>query len=663
MLILGLNRGDHDASACLVRDGELVHFINAERLTRKRHEAERVWEAAQYCLEGAGVTPAAVDLVVQNSYIKDLERFDALAASRGTLPAESRFVRQFREVRTIRHHLAHAYSGIGLAPYDECAVLVVDGIGQQLSGNRAEAESYFHFRNGKLKPVHVRYGTLQPDGLGFHSFDSLGAVYSMVSSYLFGHWDYCGKVMGLAPYGESSAGTTPIIEMSAPHFGFDLGFLRQLDKQGAVGTETWRVDLEQSRRFAFTVQSELERALVQAAQWLQERTGSKNLVIAGGVALNCVANRIILEETAFERVFVPPPAGDDGISIGCAFYGWLKVARGRKLFALSHPYYGRSYGPDRLQQAVDREVFVAGSKPRSVERKAALAIAKGQVLGWFQGASAMGPRALGDRSILADPRDPEMRDHLNLQVKYREPFRPYGASVLEERAGEFFETSAPCPYMTFAVKVRPDKRGAIPSVVHVDGTCRIQTVRREDNPRFHHLLEEFYEQTGIPLVINTSLNGSNEPIIETPEEAIRLFLHINLDALILGDHWLDRRYSSKSAKRLEELLDCRLVIERAFELVERRYPGGDRLFEVRSLLLAEKLTTTVSAMSARLLRRLEDNTTLRAGLAQAGIKTVRAKDVLKEIAKLHEAGWVRFLRADSREARSSGARRSSRSSR
>lgn len=644
MLILGVNRGNHDVSACLFKDGVLAQFINAERITRRRHESGRVWEAVRYCLDGVGAGIDDVDLVVQNSHIKDLDRFDLHVASQGVFSPDSEFIRQFRSVRTIQHHIAHAYSGVALCSFDECAVLVADGIGQHLDGNHAEAESYFHYFDGSLVPIHARQGTLQADGLGFHSFDSLGGIYSMVSSYLFGHWNYCGKVMGLAPYGHDDAGCARLIRMKGPEVSVDLNFRSALKERGARPADNWRTDLAASQDLAFSVQKDLEDAMVEAARWLHQKTGSRNLVIAGGVALNCVANQKILEQTAFERVFVPPPAGDDGIAIGCAFHGWHELSGGEKRFALSHPYYGRHYDDARIAKAVDREPFVAGHKPRSLETKAARSIANGNVIGWFQGASAMGPRALGDRSILADPRDPQMRDHLNFRVKHREPFRPYGASVLEEKASEFFEATAACPYMTFAVRVRPEQAHRIPAVVHVDGSCRIQTVNRQENPRFHRLLEEFDALTGIPLLINTSLNGPGEPIVETPEDAIGLFLNLRLDALVLGDQWIDRVLSSK-ARSLGDLMKYRLAVERELEIVDRRSPGGGWEVAIKPSYPPELGAVGVSTDTARMLRGVEDFAVIREGLKQIGIpaSSPRATAVLKDLARLHEVGTIRLI--------------------
>lgn len=649
MLILGVNRGNHDASACLVQDGTLLHFINAERVTRKRHEGIRVWEAVKYCLDAAGVSPDHVDLVVQNAHNMDLDRFDALIATQGVSSPASEFIRRFRCVRTISHHLAHAYSGIALAPFGSCALMVVDGIGQHLDGNRAEAETYYHYTGGALRTLHARYGTLSPDGLGFHSFDSLGGVYSMVSSYLFGHWNYCGKVMGLAPYGGRAPGHSPIISGEAPDFSIDLGFRSRFSKLGSKAAENWKVDVEESQNLASVVQEEVERALVAAAHWLYEQTQSKNLIIAGGVALNCVANQAILDKTPFERIFVPPPAGDEGIAIGCAFYGWLEIAGKERRFALSHPYYGQRYKSGHIEELLDREAFVVGRKPALLEAEAARAIGEGSVVGWFQGASAMGPRALGDRSILADARDAKMRDRLNFEVKHREPFRPYGASVLEERAEEFFENQASCPYMTFAVRARPEQRHKIPAVVHVDGTCRIQSVRREDHPRFHRLLSEFHKLTGVPLLINTSLNGSSEPIVETPEEAVRLFLNMKLDALVLEDYWLENRLATDWKKQEGILLQCLLIKDRAVDVVVHVSAQGERTFAVKSLSPLEKGFVPVSEDVARVLQYQESGVDLAEVIASAGIRvpSARAAVVAKELLELHKLGTVNLQRRQS----------------
>jgi hypothetical protein len=256
----------------------------------------------------------------------------------------------------------------------------------------------------------------------------------------------------------------------------------------------------------------------------------------------------------------------------------------------------------------------------------------------------MGPRALGDRSILADARNPAMRDHLNHNVKYREPFRPYGASVLEEKAHEFFKTHAPCPYMTFAVEVQPGQEKKIQAAVHVDGTCRIQTVRREDHPRFHRLLSAFYEQTGIPLVINTSLNGSGEPIVETPEEAVRLFLNMRLDALVLEDYWVERCFPAGSPEQQEALLSCRFTMERTLDLVTRLSSGGTQKVFVRPSSLTEKDLLAVSGDFARLLLRGGNGATIGEELEAAGIgiPSERAAEVLNDLMKLHNLGALRL---------------------
>jgi carbamoyltransferase len=645
MIVLGLNRGDHDASAAIVRDGRLAAFINVERLTRKKHDGQCVWEAARYCQEAAGLTDDDIDLVVQNAYAVDLDESDALGPSRGVLPADTEFVRQFERVVTIPHHLAHAYCGVGLAPFDRCAVLVADGIGQYLPGGQAEAESYYAFRDGRLELIHRRVGSLKPDGQHFHSFDSVGGIYSMASSYIFGHWNLCGKVMGLAPYGRRRDRPSRIITAVDGHrLDFDLGFRRRL-RNPHPKERDWERDREEFEDLAFHVQEETETALIRLTRWLQRETALDDLVFSGGLALNCVANQKILEQSGFERVFVPPPAGDDGIAIGCAFYGWFVHGRGGKTFSLTHPYYGRAYGDCEILDALAGEPLVTHRRLADVELEAAALLEQGKIVGWFQGASAMGPRALGDRSILADPRDAEIKRKVNDKVKHREAFRPFGASIPAERAREYFHCSDDKPYMTFAVRVRDEKRGEIPAVVHVDQTCRFQSVRQAEHPRFHRLLTLFGERTGVPVVLNTSFNTKGEPVVESPQDALRCLLRSDMDVLILGDHRVERRARWVGPGLEPELLSCRLVTGRQCTVMEQRYPGGLVEHSITAPLSERRIDLNRKALA--LLSFLDRPLTLGEALRRCEITGESPEDrvCMDTLWALVTEGWVRLSAA------------------
>ena len=278
--------------------------------------------------------------------------------------------------------------------------------------------------------------------------------------------------------------------------------------------------------------------LLQRARWLRETTGARNLCIAGGVGLNCVANGRIVREAGFDNVSIQPASGDDGIAIGCAYYGHLQIKKEPRSFVMRHAYLGRSYGEADLEEALKKglaRLETAARRSDDVCREAAQLLAEGHVLGWFQGRSEFGPRALGNRSLLADPRNAQMKDTLNTRVKHRQAFRPFAPIVLAERASEIFEGEEESPFMLIAKRVRPAWQDRIPAIVHVDGTARVQTVRAETNERLYRLLKEFEALTGVPVLINTSFNVKGEPIVETPRDAIECFLSTGIDHLALHD--------------------------------------------------------------------------------------------------------------------------------
>jgi carbamoyltransferase len=291
--------------------------------------------------------------------------------------------------------------------------------------------------------------------------------------------------------------------------------------------------------WAHCVQRVTEEIVVNAAQGLHDRTGHTRLAVAGGVALNCVANARILEKTPFKEFYAMPNAGDCGLAVGSALYGYHEVLGISRREAPATDYLGRVYADDEIRVALDAS-GVAYEKCDDVERVAAALIAKGAIIGWFQGGSEHGPRALGHRSILADPRTPASKARLDAEIKRREWFRPYAPSVLADRADEYFETMGPSPYMLQAVQARPLARERAPGIVHVDNSARMQTVTMEQEPRYYRLISRFAELTGVPIVLNTSFNGYGEPVVERPEDALAAFRAMGLDALVLGDYLVRR---------------------------------------------------------------------------------------------------------------------------
>ncbi|MBX9847001.1 MAG: carbamoyltransferase [Xanthobacteraceae bacterium] len=571
--ILGINAYDHDVSACLLRDGEIAFAIAKERITRVKHASGFYQEVIDYCLDAEGIRLDDVDLVVRNCYVlpvDDLERrltymempFYLSEPEREQARHNPLFCAQSNKVVNISHHLAHAYSGFAACPFDEGVVMVVDGVG----GYRAdvmeevppgsntgplarESESYYSFSGSSLEPIKKVWleptrGFLSDE---FFNMPGLGAVYSRVSTYVFGDWNKCGELMGLAPYGRPHA-VKPFLEL-------DNGELKVVPWP-AEYDQPWLTETPAERKWeaspsmkhwedlAWQIQDDTERVLLARARWLRETTGAKNLCIAGGVGLNCVANGVLAREAGFENVWIQPAAGDDGIAIGCAYFGHLAVRKQPRAHVIKHAFFGKPYRDEEIKDAAGKRMvrLVSNAVPSAdVCKETAKILADGSIIGWFQGGSEFGPRALGNRSILADPRTAEMKDILNSRVKHRQPFRPFAPIVLKERADEIFLGPGDSPYMLMAKHVAPEWKDRIPAIVHVDGTARVQTVDEEANPRLYRLLKEFDALTGVPVLVNTSFNIKGEPIVETPEDAINCFLGTGIDYLILHDTVMSKK--------------------------------------------------------------------------------------------------------------------------
>ncbi len=563
--VLGLNTYDHDVSACLLRDGEIAYAIAKERVTREKHASGFYKEVIDYCLDAEGITLDDIDLVVRNCYILPVpEMEDRLLYQDlpGFLPEYERadakshpyFLSRSDKVVSISHHLAHAYSAFAVSPFEEGAIMIVDGVGSYRSDvNESfpatdtatplarESESYYKFSGSKLECLKKVW--MEPDrgflSDEFYNMPGLGALYSRASTYIFGDWNKCGELMGLAPYGRPG-NVKPLMQikdntLTVPRWTSELSkpYIADSDQK-------WETSplMKHWEDLAWRVQDDTEKVLLARAEWLRETTGAKNLCIAGGVALNCVANGRVARESGFENVRIQPAAGDDGIAIGCAYYGWLEILKQPRSFVMDHSYVGRRYSDQEVSEATAKflvSVQTTQTKSDNIARDTAKLLADQKVIGWFQDRSEFGPRALGNRSLLADPRKPEMKDILNSRVKHRQPFRPFAPIVLYERAKEIFEGEEDSPFMLIAKNVRPEWRDKIPAIVHVDGTARVQTVREETNPTLYRLLKEFDALTGVPVLINTSFNVKGEPIIETPRDAVICFLTTGIDHLVMHD--------------------------------------------------------------------------------------------------------------------------------
>jgi len=563
--ILGMNAYDHDVSVCLLRDGAIAFAIMKERVNRRKHASGFYREAVDYVLNAEGITLDDVSLAVRNCYILPVEEMERRLISfdvpnfideddRPLTEKDPLFLNRSGKAVTISHHLAHAYSAFAACPFEEGAVMIVDGVGSYradamdndpasngVSPLARESESYYTFKGAELKTLKKVWlapsrGFLSDE---FYNMAGLGALYSRASTYVFGDWNKCGELMGLAPYGRPNA-VKPFMHMEngelvVPDWGIDMNQPWLMDSG-----EKWESSpsMKHWEDVAWRVQDDTEKVLLARARWLRETTGAKNLVMAGGVALNCVANGKLAREAGFENVWIQPAAGDDGIAIGCALYGHLAIQKKPREFRIAHAYFGRPYGDDEVQKAVGPALIRAATKQAKsgdICRDTAKVLAEGNVVGWFQGGSEFGPRALGHRSIIADPRKAEMKDILNSRVKHRQPFRPFAPIVLAERAHEIFEGGHDSPYMLMAKNVRPAWRDRIPAIVHVDGTARVQTVTEQSSPRLHRLLKEFDKLTGVPVLVNTSFNVKGEPIVETPRDAMECFLTTGIHYLAIHD--------------------------------------------------------------------------------------------------------------------------------
>jgi carbamoyltransferase len=557
MNILGINCFAHDTAAALVRDGRVTAFVEQERFNRQKHTKAFPDNAVEFCLRHAGIEIGEVDVVA-------FAHRAGLDYARGAADALSRFPRFAKRlaaqtyvdgmlwkkqhdflrrwgyrgrVVNVGHHQAHAAAAFFPSGFDEAAVLTLDRGGDFLSTTLGM---------GSGPTLEVLAEVKNPD--------SLGEVYTAVTLWLGFHPNADeGKVMGLAPYGTDRF--APLFRRfirpsSGGSFSVDLSWFRyQLE-----GRVPWSRQFEERfgpprvpespledhhRDVAFGVQAVTEETAVHLARALHSMTGARNLAMSGGVALNSVLNARILAETPFERIFIQPAAGDAGNALGAALHVWHVLTGEPRAWTMDHAFLGPEYDPAALKDELSARKLPFREVPDPAAAAAEL-LAASKIVGWFQGPAEVGPRALGGRSILADPRLAEMKTIVNQQVKHREDFRPFAPSVLADRGPEFLEGFHPNPFMLLVLPVRKEKRSVIPAVTHVDGTARFQSVDRRSNPLFHRLISEFERRTGVPVVLNTSFNLRGEPIVHRPEEALHDYLMTGMDALVMGPYVLEK---------------------------------------------------------------------------------------------------------------------------
>jgi carbamoyltransferase len=564
MRILGVGGLNHDPSVALIDGSKIALAIESEKVTRHKHEVSVCpEEAIRLVLRQTGIDLSEVDVMTTNwdarplanwLYLKQVLRFvrsncypwyllPMFAGIAGSHHKAS-FLRlqedRLPPIVPIQHHLAHLGSCYTLSDFEEAAVAIIDGSGE------VECTSLYHCRGSSVQKL---YSMDLP-------LDSLGHIYTMATIHL--GYRMLGdeyKVMGLAAYGEPRKKFTDffadLIQL-LPEGRYRVngklagnymasGYKFPLHVRSLIGPPR-PADADMTREhedFAYALQARLEEAVVHVIRHLRKVTGSRNLCLAGGVALNSVANGKIREQVDFENIFIQPAAHDAGTALGAAAYYQYHVLKGDRPDPMTSAYLGPAYGDEHIEAELGR-TQARYRRVDDVAGAAAQLIAEGRIIGWFQGAAEFGPRALGARSILADPRQGDMKDRVNKMIKEREGYRPFAPSVLVEEMSTYFDLLTESPYMLMIAKVKPERRAEIPAVVHVDGTARPQSVSRHQNATYYDLISRFRERTGVPVVLNTSFNVAGEPIVLKPADALRCFYGSGLDALVIGSYVLEK---------------------------------------------------------------------------------------------------------------------------
>lgn len=608
MIVLGISAYYHDSAAALLRDGEIVAAAQEERFTRKKHDAGFPMEAVEYCLKEAGISLGQVDFVA--FYDKPFLKFERLLetymafAPRGfqsfrmAIPVwlrEKLFLKDLlikelkryspeydwdNRLRFSEHHLSHAASAFYPSPFEDAAVLTMDGVGEWATtslaigrGNKLEVVKEIHFP---------------------HSLGLLYSAFTYYTGFKVNSGEY--KVMGLAPYGEPKYAQLILdqlidlkpdgsFRLDQSYFNYSTGLTMTSAKfHGLFGAPPRKPEEKLEQRhmdLAASIQAVTEEVVLRLTRAIRSETGMRNLCLAGGVALNCVANGRVLRDAQFDGLWVQPAAGDAGGALGAALaVHHIHLGQGRDA-AVQDRMRGSYLGPAFEQAEIERRLASAGAKFTVLDDAAlfetcAASLAEGKAVGWFQGRMEFGPRALGGRSILGDARSPAMQSVLNLKVKYRESFRPFAPSVLREDVADWFELDGDSPYMLLVADVVKKRRRAmteeeqslfgieklnvprseIPAVTHVDYSARIQTVHAETNLRYHALISAFKQLTGCPVIVNTSFNVRGEPIVCTPEDAFRCFMGTEIEVLAVGNCFLEKGAQDPSLK-----LDYKEVFE------------------------------------------------------------------------------------------------------
>lgn len=558
MYIIGISCFYHDSSVCLIKNGEIIAAAQEERFSRLKHDWRFPIEAFKYCLKEANISINDISIVA--FYEKPILKFErvietflqtspkSLSAFIDIMPSwlgQKLWFSSVLQKKTnyrgkiiySEHHLSHAASSFFLSPFEESAILTIDGVGEW-----ATASYGFGIDNKIVLSHEMQFP------------NSLGLLYSAFTAFLgFDVNDGEYKVMGMAPYGSPvyydiiknkliKIHPDGSITLNLEYFSFQYGrrmFNKKFEMLFGVKNRKPNEPIEKKHfDLASSIQKITEDIILKMSMHVYERTKMKKLCLAGGVSLNCVSNGLLLRNGPFEDIFIQPAAGDAGGAIGAAYIAYHHYLGNKDRHPLKNLYLGSHYSNEEIKTLLDKKNMRYKFLDREqLLNETASLLAEGNVIGWFQGKMEFGPRALGNRSIIADPRRPEMKDIINKKIKYREEFRPFAPSVILESVSDYFDFNRESPHMLFTVKV---KNSSIPAVTHVDGSARIQTVKRESNPLFYDLIKRFSNLTGIPVVLNTSFNLKGEPIVMSPEDAINCFLKSGLDYLIIGNFLLKK---------------------------------------------------------------------------------------------------------------------------
>jgi len=602
MYLLGISAFYHDSAACLLKDGEIVAAVQEERFTRKKHDKSFPSNAIEYCIQEAGIDSADIHNIIffEKPFLKFerlLETYLAFAPKgfksfavampiwiKDKLFQKSTLVKELEAIlgndidwreRLLfsEHHLSHAASAFYPSPFERAAVLTLDGVGEWTTTS-------FALGNGKdlkvIKEIHFP-----------HSLGLLYSAFTYYTGFKVNSGEY--KVMGLAPYGDPkyaelirekliTVAEDGSFQLDMSYFDYATGLTmtnKKFDKLFGGPPRTSESDLTQREMdLAASIQKVTEDVVVQIAKGIAKKTGEKNLCLAGGVALNCVANGILLRKKIFDNIWIQPAAGDAGGALGAALSAWhLHYKNDRTLSSHRDSMKGSFLGPEFSDLEIEAELNACGAVYKKLSdddliETVATLLSEEKALGWMQGRMEFGPRALGGRSIIADPRSALMQKQLNLKVKYRESFRPFAPSVLMEEVSEWFEHNTDSPYMLLVADVQKDKRlemtsqedalfgidklnvprSSVPAITHVDYSARVQTVHADTNPKYHAVISRFKEKTGCPLVVNTSFNVRGEPIICSPTDAFKCFMGTGLDGLAVGNYMLFKDEQDENLK-------------------------------------------------------------------------------------------------------------------